>query len=269
MGWFGNSEEEKSYLGKELVAMTVVTINPNFTYYLRSNGDVWRKNKTKDEWVVHAGVTKEKKYHYYITTGGNVSRIPKHLVNSETFDEAEKDSLIETNADNYTNADIYIGIKDSLIEKAQNYEENGSYSKAISIYSKLGKDKQVKRINSLVENKRKKLLREKNKKIAEDKEQHLDYDSAIALYDKIGDKKSAKRVRKLKAEEGAVKVDQTVVQGDQITNTEIKDSVLNRSNVGSGGPSKMQELKDLTEMKEKGFIDDDEFKQMKKEILGK
>ena len=28
-------------------------------------------------------------------------------------------------------------------------------------------------------------------------------------------------------------------------------------------------LKELTEMKEKGLIDDDEFKQMKKEILGK
>jgi hypothetical protein len=31
----------------------------------------------------------------------------------------------------------------------------------------------------------------------------------------------------------------------------------------------MQELKELTEMKEKGLIDDDEFQQMKKEILGK
>ena len=47
-----------------------------------------------------------------------------------------------------------------------------------------------------------------------------------------------------------------------------KDSVINNSNVGAGS-SKMQELKDLTEMKEKGLIDDDEFKQMKKEILGK
>ena len=65
-----------------------------------------------------------------------------------------------------------------------------------------------------------------------------------------------------------VNIDQTVVQGDQVTKTEIKDSVLNRSNIG-GGSSKMQELKDLTEMKEKGLIDDDEFKQMKKEILGK
>ena len=61
-------------------------------------------------------------------------------------------------------------------------------------------------------------------------------------------KNDAIRVRKLKAEQGTVKVDQTVVQGDQITKTEIKDSVLNRSNVGSGS-SKMQELKDLTEMK--------------------
>ena len=63
-----------------------------------------------------------------------------------------------------------------------------------------------------------------------------------------------------------VEVNQQVVQGDNIT--EIKDSVLNRSNVG-GGSSKMQELKDLTEMKKEGLIDDDEYKQMKKEILGK
>ena len=47
-----------------------------------------------------------------------------------------------------------------------------------------------------------------------------------------------------------------------------KGSAINNSNVGAGS-SKMQELKDLTEMKEKGLIDDDEFKQMKKEILGK
>ena len=65
---------------------------------------------------------------------------------------------------------------------------------------------------------------------------------------------------------GSVKVAQKVVHGDEVT--EIKDSVLNRSNVG-GGTSKMQELEKLTEMKKEGLIDDDEFKQMKKEILGK
>ena len=63
-----------------------------------------------------------------------------------------------------------------------------------------------------------------------------------------------------------VEVNQQVVHGDNIT--EINDSVLNRSNVG-GGSSKMQELERLAEMKEKGLIDDDEFKQMKKEILEK
>ena len=99
------------------------------------------------------------------------------------------------------------------------------------------------------------------------REQARDYDTAIQIWEELGEIKEAARIRKLKAEQGAVKVAQSVVQGDQITKTEIKDSVLNRSNVG--GSSKMQELKDLTEMKEKGLIDDDEFKQMKKEILGK
>ena len=72
----------------------------------------------------------------------------------------------------------------------------------------------------------------------------------------------------MKAEQGAVKVTQKVVHGDEVTKTEIKDSVVSKSSIG-GGSSKMQELKDLTEMKEKGLIDDDEFKQMKNEILGK
>ena len=106
------------------------------------------------------------------------------------------------------------------------------------------------------------------KKEAERRELALDYNSAIEIWESLGEIEEAARVRKLKTEEGAVKVTQKVVQGDEVTKTEIKDSVLNRSNVG-GGSSKMQELKDLTEMKEKGLIDDDEFKQMKKEILGK
>jgi hypothetical protein len=113
---------------------------------------------------------------------------------------------------------------------------------------------------------------DKQRKIdnAQDKEEHLDYDGAILTYEEIGDKVSAKRVRELKAEQGTVKVEQTVVHGDYVDDrdTIIKDSVVSKSNVG-GGSSKMQELKELTVMKEKGLIDDAEFKQMKKEILGK
>ena len=105
-------------------------------------------------------------------------------------------------------------------------------------------------------------MREEAKK----REIALDYDSAIEIWEYLGEIEEAARVRKLQAEMGSVKVAQKVVHGDEVT--EIKDSVLNRSNVG-GGTSKMQELEKLTEMKKEGLIDDDEFKQMKKEILGK
>jgi len=95
-------------------------------------------------------------------------------------------------------------------------------------------------------------------------EKLLEFKEAATIYKELGMDDEVIRIR----EAARNKVEQTVVQGDQITKTEIKDSVLNRSNVG-GGSSKMQELKDLTEMKKEGLIDDAEFKQMKKEILGK
>jgi len=101
------------------------------------------------------------------------------------------------------------------------------------------------------------------------REESLDYDSAMKIWDELGEIKEAARVRKLQADQNAIKVDQTVVHGDQVTKTEIKDSVINRSNVGAGGDDKFTKLKELAEMKEKGLIDDDEFKLMKKEILGK
>ena len=100
------------------------------------------------------------------------------------------------------------------------------------------------------------------------REEALDYDTAIQLWERLGNIKQAARVRKLKAEQGSVKVAQKVVQGDEVTKTEIKDSVLNRSNVG-GGSSKMQELKELKEMFDSGFISKEEMENMKKEILGK
>ena len=76
-----------------------------------------------------------------------------------------------------------------------------------------------------------------------------------------------------------VTVDQTVIQGDYVDDrdttyvddrdTIIRDSVVSKSNVGAGGDDKFARLEKLTEMKKEGLIDDDEFKQMKKEILGK
>jgi hypothetical protein len=102
------------------------------------------------------------------------------------------------------------------------------------------------------------------------RERALDYDTAIGIWEELGQIDEAARVRKLKAEQNAVKIDQTVIHGDYVDDrdTIVRDSVINRSNVGSSS-SKMQELEKLTEMKDQGIIDDDEFKQMKKEILGK
>ena len=95
-------------------------------------------------------------------------------------------------------------------------------------------------------------------------ETNLDYERAILLWEKLGQKSEAARIRELQMEQR--KVEQTVVQGDQITKTEIKDSVLNRSTVG-GGSSKMQELKELKEMFDSGFISEEEMEKMKKEIM--
>ena len=54
------------------------------------------------------------------------------------------------------------------------------------------------------------------------------------------------------------------IQGKQ--DIKIKDKITNK-NV-EGGSSKMKELKELTEMKEKGLISDDEYEKMKGEIIG-
>jgi len=94
------------------------------------------------------------------------------------------------------------------------------------------------------------------------------YNKAIDIWEKLGILNRAAHLRTLISDNSKINVTQKVVHGDEVTKTEIKDSVLNRSNVG-GGSSKMQELEKLAEMKDKGIIDDAEFKQMKKEILDK
>jgi hypothetical protein len=101
------------------------------------------------------------------------------------------------------------------------------------------------------------------------REESLDYDSAMKIWDELGETKEAARVRKLKSDMESTKIEQTVIHGDQISKTEIKDSILNRSNIGSGGDHKLTKIKELKELLDSGAIDDAEFKQMKKEILGK
>ena len=125
----------------------------------------------------------------------------------------------------------------------------------------------------------KEALVEAKKKLAGELEEHLKYKEAIDIWEELRIHKEAKRVRKKIRDEGRVKVDQTVVHGDYVDDrdttyiddrdTIITDSVVSKSSIGAGGDDKFARLERLTEMKKEGLIDDDEFQQMKKEILGK
>ena len=98
-------------------------------------------------------------------------------------------------------------------------------------------------------------------------EKLLEFDEAAKIYKKYGMDDDVIRVRK----EARNKVSQTVVHGDYIDDrdTIVKDSVVNKSNIGAGGKTKGERIKLIKELLDSGAIDDDEFKQMKKEILGK
>ena len=138
--------------------------------------------------------------------------------------------------------------------KAEKHEKLMEFDEAAEVYKKLGKDEEVIRVRKLK---------------ADDKVKHLDYDKAIEIYESIGDKEGAAKARKLKAEQGAVKVDQTVIHGDYVDDrdTIVKDSVINKSNIGTGGKSRAEELREAKALLDEGVIDDEEFKHMKKEIL--
>ena len=149
------------------------------------------------------------------------------------------------------------------MNNALKLENQTLYRRASIIWKELGYNIFSKRLKEMHLDKVKTLAL----KQAQEREKHLDYPKAIELYERLEMPEEAARIRKLKAEQGAVKVAQKVVHGDEVSKTEIKDSVLNRSNVGAGS-SKMQELKDLTEMKKEGLISEEEYEKMKQEIIG-
>ena len=108
-------------------------------------------------------------------------------------------------------------------------------------------------------------------KLAGELEDLLRYKEAIDIWEELGMHKEAKRIRKKVREEGRVSVDQTVVHGDYVDDrdTTVRDSVINKSNIGAGGDDKFAKLKELKEMLSEDLIDKEEFKEMKKEIMGK
>ena len=107
------------------------------------------------------------------------------------------------------------------------------------------------------------------KMYAEYCEEIMDMNRAIEIYEELKEDDEVVRLRTFIKDESKIKVTQKVVHGDEVTKTEIKDSVVSKSNVGAGGKSKSEELRDAKALLDDGIIDDDEFKQMKKEILDK
>jgi hypothetical protein len=102
-------------------------------------------------------------------------------------------------------------------------------------------------------------LKSEQLEIAKEHEELLEFEKAAKIYKNYGMKEDVIRTRKLKNK------DRKVIHGDTI----IKDSVVSKSNVGSSNDDKVSKIKELKELLDSGAIDDDEFKQMKKEILGK
>ncbi len=177
-----------------------------------------------------------------------------YITNQRIIFEAKEKSLIVSlgNIDSFTfNKHLECPSFDAL-------DDDGTYTSFILMGSK-----SIKEAQAHLED----LLPKARIQKAKQCEEHLDYKRAIEIYDKMGKPEEAARVRKIVTD--LKKVDQTVVHGDQVTKTEIKDSVVSKSSIGSGGDDKFTKLKELKEMLAEGLIDDEEFKQMKKEILGK
>jgi hypothetical protein len=105
-------------------------------------------------------------------------------------------------------------------------------------------------------------------------ENQLDYDHALSLYRELNMTEDIRRINQAKynirgeRESGG---STTIIHGNYVDDREtvVKDSVLNRSNIGGSGTSKIDELEKASALKEKGLINDEEYEQMKKEILEK
>ena len=108
-------------------------------------------------------------------------------------------------------------------------------------------------------------------------ENQMDYDQALSIYRRLNLPNDIRRVNEKKYGSNKESVpnqgvtNTTIIHGNYVNDNDtiVKDSVLNRSSIGGAGNSKTEEIKEIKELLDSGAIDDDEFKQMKKEILGK
>jgi hypothetical protein len=55
---------------------------------------------------------------------------------------------------------------------------------------------------------------------------------------------------------------------EEVHDTVVKESVVNKSNIGAGGKSKAEKLREVKALLDDGIIDDDDYEKMKREIIG-
>ena len=228
------------------------------------------KESVFSEIIGSTDITMDDEFLYFMYADGYLARVPKPKNTDELYpillelSQRERLSMMLTHYgskySNFIKNDFNDYLKKIQDEKERKEQERMKRIEQEKIERERKEQERMKRIE---QEKKKRLITR-----AEDYVEHLDYDRAITIYEEMGDKKAAKRVRKLKANLAAPK---TEIHGDYIDDrdTIVKDSVINRSNVGAGGKTKAEEIKEIKELLDSGAIDDDEFKQMKKEILGK
>jgi len=241
--------KDKESVFSEIIGSTDITIDDEFLYFIHLDGFLARvpKPKNTDELCpILLGLSQRERLSIMLTHYG--SKYSNFIKND--FDDYLKKIKDEKERKE----------REEIIERERKEQERMKIKEQENIERDRKEQERIKIIEQ--ENKKRLITR------ADDYVEHLDYDRAITIYEEIGDKKAAKRVRKLKANLAAPK---TEIHGDYIDDrdTIVKDSVISKSNIGAGGKSKAEEIKEIKELLDSGAIDAAEFKQMKKEILGK
>ena len=267
--------------------------------YCRIREKLIEKYPKEFEIVKPADVTGlDDKFLYFIHSGGGIARFPKveNVINIQ--DSVISQSMIGTVGDgevkNGKGGNTYGALYSKLITLDDNEIKSIILTHYDTEYSSYIKDnlEEIKKHKEAEKALHKKQLEEKKRKLEEEKRKLEEQAKREAKRKKKGDLEEAEKHEKLLEFEEAAeiykrygmddeiirvrtnaqnKVEQTVIHGDYVDDrdTIVKDSVVNKSNIGAGGKSKGEQIKVIKELLDSGAIDDAEFRQMKKEILGK
>ncbi len=173
-----------------------------------------------------------------------------------------------------------------LWENARDYEKYGQFDAATGIWSKLGEKGEVERIAGLKAEYLCVLLKRKIMDLTEQGADCTQLEEQLAMIETTleGSASSLSSISMERKEETLTVEDSTITPSPDIDleehtgeslkeieeeeHTLVKDSGVSQISADPGEDDKFDKLKELIEMKEKGLIDDDEFKQMMMDIMG-